>query len=64
MGEVIETSSLGSGGRTFDKAALALGIAPDLMETIRECNSVSQTVVFGTPARSLRDVLRLARRAQ
>lgn len=42
METVIESGFLGSVRRMFDKAAAALGIAPDLIETIRECNSVIQ----------------------
>ena len=37
-----EMGFLGSVRRMFDKAANALGVAPDLVETIRECNSVVQ----------------------
>ena len=42
MAPAIEAGFLGSVRRMFDKAALALGVAPDLVETIRECNSVIQ----------------------
>ena len=42
MESSIETGFLASLRRMFDKAAAALAIAPDLIETIRECNSVVQ----------------------
>ena len=42
MEPAIEAGFLGSVRRMFDKAATALGVAPDLVETIRECNSVIQ----------------------
>ncbi len=42
MEPAIEAGFLGSVRRMFDKAATALGVGPDLVETIRECNSVIQ----------------------
>ena len=42
MENASESGFLGSVRRMFDKAAAALGTEPDLVETIRECNSVIQ----------------------
>ena len=42
MNASTETNFLGSVRSMFDRAAHALGVPPDLVETIRECNSVIQ----------------------
>ena len=42
MDSLTKTNFLGNVRRMFDRAARALGVAPDLVETIRECNSVIQ----------------------
>ena len=42
MNASTETNFLGSVRSMFDRAAQALGVPPDLVETIRECNSVIQ----------------------
>ena len=42
MNHSTETNFLGSVRSMFDRAARALGVPPDLVEAIRECNSVVQ----------------------
>ena len=42
MNSSTDTSFLGSVRSMFDRAARALGLPPDLVEAIRECNSVIQ----------------------